>query len=54
MWVALAAIPMASLTNLIGKAIHLDSSIIIGIQLPMLAIQVFSLFMMIRYRKLIF
>jgi hypothetical protein len=54
MWVVLAIIPIATFTNMIGKAIHLDSSIIIGIQLPTLALQLFSLFMLIRYSREIF
>ncbi len=54
MWVVFSIIPIASFTNMIGEAIHLDSSIIVGIQLPTLALQLFSLFMLIRYRREIF
>lgn len=54
MWVVLAFIPMAAFANIIGKAINLDSSIIIGIGLPTLALQWFSLFMSIQYRREIF
>lgn len=53
-WVVLAIIPIATFTNVIGEAIHLDSSIIVGIQLPTLALQLFSIFMLIRYRQEIF
>lgn len=48
LWVVLTIIPIAIFTNVIGKAIHLDRSIILGIQLPTLALQLFSLFMIIR------
>ena len=54
MWFVLAATPIAAFTNLIGNAIHLDSSIIVGIQLPTLALQLFSIFMLIRYKREIF
>ena len=54
MWVVLAIIPTAAFTDMIGKAIHLDSSIIVGIQLPTLVLQLFSLFMLIRYKREIF
>ena len=54
MWVVLAITPIATYANMIGKAIHLDSSIIVGIQLPTLALQLFSLFMLIRYRREIY
>jgi hypothetical protein len=48
LWVVLTIIPIAIFTNVIGKAIHLDRSIILGIQLSTLALQLFSLFMIIR------
>jgi hypothetical protein len=54
MWVVLVIIPIAAFTGMIGKAIHLDSSIIVGIQWPALALQLFSLFMLIRYKREIF
>ena len=54
MWVVLAFIPMAAFANIIGKAINLDSSVIVGIGLPTLALQWFSLFMSIQYRREIF
>ena len=53
-WVMLAIIPIATLTSMIGKAIHLDTSIIVGIQLPALVLQLFSLLLIIRYRREIF
>jgi len=53
-WLMLAMLPTASLINVIGKAINLDSNIIVGLQLPSLALQLFSLFMLIRYRREIF
>lgn len=54
MWVVLAIIPTAKLAEMIGKANHLDNSIIIAIQLPTLALQLFSFFILIRYGPEIF
>ena len=54
MCVVLAIIPIATFANMIGKAAHIDSAIIVSIQLPALAVQLFSMFLMIRYRREIF
>ena len=54
MWYVLAIIPMTTFTGMIGQAIHLDISIIVWIQLPTLALQLFSLLMLIRYSREIF
>jgi hypothetical protein len=54
LWIVFLIIPIAAFTEIIGKAINLDSSIILGIQLPTLSLQLFSLFMLIRYWRVIF
>jgi hypothetical protein len=53
-WGVLAIIPIATFVNMVGKAIHLDSNIIVSIQAPLLALQLFSIFMLIRYGREIF
>lgn len=50
-WGCVAIIPMAAITSVIGKSIHADTRIILWIQIPTLALQLFSLFMQIRCKR---
>ena len=53
-WFLLAALPLASIINTMGKYLNLNVNTIVSIQLPFMIIQIFSLFMIIRYHKEIF
>jgi len=50
-WVILAILPLCTIINQILKSFDIDSIIIVSIILPLLAIQLFSLVIMIVYRK---
>jgi hypothetical protein len=50
----IALIPVAVLVGVILEPCEVDSSTIVAIQLPFLAVQLFGLFMLIRYRWEIF
>lgn len=50
----IAFTPVAMLVNLILKPCGVESSTIVAIQLPFLAIQLFALFILIRYRREVF
>jgi hypothetical protein len=50
----IALIPVAMLVGVILKPCGVDSSTIVAIQLPFLAVQLFGLSMLIRYRREIF
>lgn len=50
-WVVLAIIPITAFIDVIGRAIYLDSRIIFGMQLPTVALHLFSIFMIIRYNR---
>ena len=52
--IVLTILPVVTFAYLIGKAAHIDSSIIMAIQLPAFAVQLLSLFLVVRYRKEIF
>jgi hypothetical protein len=54
LWFLFALVPIASITNIVGKIIHLDTNIILAIQIPALTFQVFSLVVMIKYNDEIF
>lgn len=48
-WVTLAIIPITAFIYVIGNALHLDSNIMLIMQLPALILQLFSAFMVMRY-----
>jgi hypothetical protein len=54
MWAVLAMIPVATILPFIGDAFQIADSVILGIQLPALVLQLFSLIMMLRYPDEIF
>lgn len=54
LWVILAIMPGATIVKYIGESIELSGNVIVAIQMPLLVIQLLSLFMIIKYRKEIF
>lgn len=54
LFVILTCIPMAMIINVFAKTFHINSHIIICIQIPFILIQLFSLFVMIKYSKEVF
>lgn len=54
LWVTAFMMPTAILVSQIGYLIGLSKAIIVGIQLPFLVVQLFSLFMIIKYNKEIY
>jgi len=52
--VILAIVPAATFMNFIGKMADLEPYIIVLVQLPLLAIQLFSAILLIRYNEEIF
>lgn len=54
MWIVMAIVPTGFLISLIGRAINMETIIIISLQIPAIIIQLFAVFMIIRYRKEIY
>ena len=50
-FVILACLPIVSFIPFIGQLLHLSEWTMIAIQIPALSIQIFSLFIIIIYRK---
>ena len=53
-WVMLSIVPIAILVRVVGNLLYLRDNTIMVLQLMGLALQLYSFFMVIRYRKLIF
>lgn len=53
-WVMLSIVPIAILVRVVGNLLYLGDNTIMVLQLMGLALQLYSFFMVIRYRKLIF
>ena len=54
LWLIGVSIPICSIVGIIGSPIGLSDLQILTIQIPALLFQLFSLFIMIRYRKELF
>ena len=52
-WVVLAIIPLCSIVHWVLGPFGVDSTIILGLQIPLLTIQLSSLLIMIIYHKVI-
>ena len=54
LWVVLSIVPFGFFFHLIARNLGVDAKTILMVQLPLFLVQLFSFFMIVRYRKIIF